>query len=162
MRGGALPPALLFAALGLAIAFLGKKAIAACLAILALTALVVGLSVRIGPEWRDTVFLGCWISLLVNAASVYLPRKIGPPIAFALAVNTGVWGGAVISASGGPLDFPKSLVCVLVCLPACGDQPARRQIAVLVLASWLIAVALLAGTLQITTPTPGYLPDHMD
>jgi hypothetical protein len=38
----------------------------------------------------------------------------------------------------------------------------KRQIVVKVFASWLIAIALLSATLQVTTPTPGYVPDHMD
>jgi hypothetical protein len=161
VRGGALPPALLFAALGLALSFAPRRTSVLCLAALAATALVVG-SIKIGPQWRDDVFLGCWISVIAAAASVHLPRGPGPRLALLLAFNTGFWGGAVISAAGGPLDFFEALPWALLCLPGRWLVATRRSIAIKVLSSWLIAVALLALTLQITTPTPGYAPDHMD
>jgi len=28
--------------------------------------------------------------------------------------------------------------------------------------SWIIAIAVLAGTLQLLAVTPGYLPDHLE
>jgi hypothetical protein len=31
-----------------------------------------------------------------------------------------------------------------------------------IVSSWLIAVALLAATLQMLPVTPGYLPDHLE
>ena len=161
MRGGALPPALLFAAFGLALSFAPRRAVAVCLATLVAVAVAVGF-INSGPQWQDDVFMGCWISLVVAAASVHLPNGLGPRLALILAINTGLWGGAVISVSGSNLDFLKSLPIALLCLPGGWLVATRRQIAIKVLTSWLIAVALLAGTLQITTPTPGYVPDHMD
>jgi hypothetical protein len=38
----------------------------------------------------------------------------------------------------------------------------RVPIAPKVVSSWLIAVALLAATLQVLPVTPGYLPDHLE
>jgi hypothetical protein len=161
VRGGALPPALLFAAFGFALSFAPRRLFAACLA--ALVAVAVAVSrVRIGPQWDDDVFLGCWISVLIAAGSVHLPKGLGPRLALVLAVNSGLWGGAVISAAGGPLDLLKALPWALLCLPGAWLVATKRQIVIKVLTSWLIAVALLAGTLQITTPTPGYVADHMD
>lgn len=161
MRGGALPPALLFAAFGFALAFGPRRMLAPCLALMALVAIAFGF-VRIGHQWQDAVFMGCWISVIIAAAVVHLPGGVGPRLALVLALNTGIWGGAVISAAGGSLDFIKALPCALVCLPGSWLVATKRQIVIKVLTSWLIAVALLSATLQITTPTPGYVPDHMD
>jgi hypothetical protein len=38
----------------------------------------------------------------------------------------------------------------------------RAPIVVKVVSSWLIAVAVLAATLQFLPVTPGYMPDHLD
>ena len=161
MRGGALPPALLFAALGLALAFGPRKRFGWAILAAAVPALVVSL-VPIGPQWADAMFLGCWISLVVTALCVHLPRGLGPWLAIALALNAGFWGGAVIGVAGKLIDLAISLPWILLALPGSWLVTSKRQIAVKVIASWLIAVALLSATLQITTPTPGYVPDHMD
>ena len=161
MRGGALPPALLFAALGLALAFAPRKSVPWCLVLTVVAAVLAGM-VKVAAKWNDDVFLGCWVSLIITAASVHLPRGLNAPLVLILALNTGIWGGAVISASGGALDYLKSLPFILLCFPAGWLVATKRQIVIKVLSSWLIAVALLALTLQITTPTPGYVPDHMD
>jgi len=161
MRGGALPPALLFAAFGFALSFAPRRWFAPCLIILLIVSIGVG-RVRIGANWQDPIFLGCWVSVIAAAACVHWPGGVGPRLAVVLAINTGIWGGAVIAVAGGSLDFVKSLPCALVCLPGGWLVATRRQIVIKVLSSWLIAVALLASTLQITTPTPGYVPDHMD
>ena len=79
-----------------------------------------------------------------------------------LAIDVGIWGGAVIAVAGKPLDLALSAPWLLLALPGGWLVRTKRQIAVKVLASWLIAVSLLVATLQITTPTPGYVQDHMD
>jgi len=161
MRGGALPPAVLCAALGFALAFAPRRVVLPCvLALTAVAALVVWLGV--GASWRDTAFTGCWISVVLVAGSVHLPRGLPAWLALALAVNVGVWVGAVIAVAGAPLDLAKSVPCVLLCLPGAWLVATHRPIALKVAASWLIAVAVLIATLPVTTPTPGYMPDHMD
>ena len=161
MRGGALPPALLFAAFGLALAFAKRRSLLPAILATAVIAALVSF-VPIGGQWADPCFLGCWISVLIAAVSVHLPRGLGPRLAILLAVDIGVWGGAVIAVAGKPLDLALSAPWLLLALPAGWLVRTKRQIAVKVLASWLIAVSLLAATLQITTPTPGYVQDHMD
>jgi len=161
VRGGALPPALLIAALGLALAFAPRKIFIPAMIAMAIPAVVVGF-VPIGQQWADPLFFGCWASVLACALAVHLPRGLGPRLAILLALDGGFWAGAVIAVAGKPIDLLISLPCVLLALPGAWLVATKRQIAVKVLASWLIAVALLAATLQITTPTPGYVPDHMD
>lgn len=161
MRGGALPPALLCAALGLALGFAPRRVWAPCLAVLIAVAFAAS-RVKVPPAWLDGVFAGCWISVVLAAASVHLPRGIGRNTALALSANAGLWSGAVIAGAGVPLDLLKALSLALLCLPAGWMVGRGWGVAVKVASSWLIAIALLAAFLPVTTPTPGYAPDHMD
>lgn len=161
MRGGALPPALLFAALGLALAFAPRRILIWAALAAAVPALLLSF-VPFGQQWADPLFLGCWVSVLAAAGAVHLPRGLGPRLAMLLALDVGVWAGAVIGVAGKPVDLAESLPCLLLALPGGWLVATRRPIVVKVFSSWLIAIALLSATLQITTPTPGYVPDHMD
>jgi hypothetical protein len=112
--------------------------------------------------WLDWVFLGCWLSVAASAATVHLRGELRPRWAFAASLNAGFWSGAVIALGGSRLDLLKALPCVLVLFPAALVIALRATIAVKVVASWLIAMAVLAATLQFLPVTPGYLPDHLD
>jgi hypothetical protein len=79
-----------------------------------------------------------------------------------LSINAGIWSGAEVALTGSRLDLAKALVCVLLLIPASCVVSWRAPISVKVVASWLIAVAILAATLQFLPVTPGYLPDHLD
>jgi hypothetical protein len=161
MRGGVLPPALLFAAFGLALAFAPRRAwLPSLLAVLA--ALGACAFVRVPDNWLEGVFLGCWISVIVTAASVHLTRGLSPHAALGLAVNAGVWASLVVSLSGSRLDLAKALPWVLVVFPAAWLVGRYASIPVKVVSSWIIAIAVLAATLQFLPVTPGYLPDHME
>jgi hypothetical protein len=162
MRGGALPPALLAAALGFALAFAPRRAIlpglVAFIAMAALASLW-----RPDPRLADAIFYACWGSVVITALSVHLPTRFtGLAVALALAANAGLWAGAVIAVAGAPSDLAKSLPWVLICLPAAWLIGRRFQIAIKVVASWLVAVSVLAAALPATTPTPGYVGDHME
>jgi hypothetical protein len=50
----------------------------------------------------------------------------------------------------------------LALLPAVWIVDRRVLIALRVVASWLIAVAMLGAMLQFLPVTPGYMPDHME
>lgn len=161
MRGGALPPALLASALGFALAFVPKKTIAPGIASFAGVAVAASF-VKTDPAWTDAIFYACWASVVVTALCVHIPRP--PPLGavLALSANAGLWAGAVISAAGAPLDLAKSLPFVLICLPASWLIAHRLGIAIKVVASWLVAVSVLAAALPTLTPTPGYVGDHME
>ena len=160
MRGGALPPALLCAAFGLALAFAPRKSIPLAFATL-LIAAVAASFLKIEPSWQDGVFFGCWASVVIAGLSVHLPKGLDRRLALVLAANSGLWVGAVIAAAGAKPDLLKSLPFALLCLPGAWLVATGRGIALKVLASWLIAIAILAAALQFV-PTPGYKPDHMD
>lgn len=161
MRGGALPPALLCAAVGLALAFAPRRAWVPSLVTLTMTTAVLA-ALPIPSEWLEGVFLGCWASVGATAVMVHLPRGMTPSGAVGLSFNAGLWSGAEIVLAGSRLDIVKAVACVLLLFPAAFVVDWRAPIMVKVVASWLVAVAILAAALQFLPVTPGYLPDHLD
>ena len=159
MRGGVLPPALLFAALALALAFAPRRAVLS-IVVAAIGALVVS-RLAIPVRWQEAVFLGCWASIALAAAAVHLPRGIGPHLAPLLGLNTGLWAGAVVAVSGAPRDLTMALPLLLSAWPLRWLVARGGGLAIKVVSSWLIAVAILAAALS-AVPTPGYVPDHME
>jgi hypothetical protein len=160
LTGGALPAALLCAAVGLALGFAPRKAWTASL--LALAAAAVGAMLPpLGPAWREAFLLGCWFSLLLAAVAVHLPQGIGVRLAILLAANSGFWAGGVINLTAQPIHLLVALPWALLCFPAGWITSKRRGVVLKVVISWLAAVALLAAALP-TISTPGYEPDHMD
>ena len=156
-----MPPALLFLALGLALAFSPRRAWRPSLLAL-LATLGAGAFVRVPQTWLEGVFFACWISVIATAASVHLGRGLKTWAAIALSLNAAVWASAVVSLSGSKLDLLKALPCVLIFLPAAWVVSRYASIPVKVVSSWVIAVAVLAATLQLLPVTPGYLPDHLE
>ncbi len=161
MRGGALPPALLFAALGLALSFAPRRIIAPS-AVLAIVAAIGTSFLRVATTWEDPIFLGCWIGVALAAASVHIPGGVRPAWAVILSLNSGLWGGAVIAAAAPRLDLAIAASAVVICIPGAWLVATGRGIAVKVASSWLIAIGVLALCLQLAPTTPGYKPDHMD
>jgi hypothetical protein len=161
MRGGVVPPALLFLALGLALTFASPRVWAPSLLAL-LATLGAGAFVRLPQTWLEGVFFSCWVSVIAAAASVHLRGGLKAWAAVALSLNTAVWASAVVSLSGSQLDLLKALPCVLIFLPASWVVGRYASIPVKVVSSWVIAVAVLAVTLQMLPVTPGYRPDHLE
>jgi hypothetical protein len=161
MRGGVLPPALLFAALGLALAFAPRRAWAPSLLTLFATMGLVSFA-AVPSTWLEGVFLGCWISVIATAASVHLSHGLSCPTALGLSLNAGVWASVVVSVSGSHLDLLAALPWALIVFPAAWVVKRYASIPVKVLSSWIIVIAVLAATLQLLPVTPGYLPDHME
>lgn len=161
MRGGALPPALLCIALGLALAYAPPRARLWSILGLVVTDMAI-VFVPIPPHWVEGIFLGCWTSTAVSALAVHLRSGLTSRGAFALSMNAGLWCGAVTALAGSRLDMLKALPCVFVVIPAAFIVARRVPIVVNVLSSWLIAVAILAATLQFLPVTPGYMPDHLE
>jgi hypothetical protein len=68
----------------------------------------------------------------------------------------------LVALGGAQIELLKALPGVLVFWPAAWIAGLRAPVVVKVVSSWLIAVAVLAATLQLLPVTPGYLPDHME
>jgi hypothetical protein len=156
-----LPAALLFAALGLALAFAPRSARRPSFLVL-LAGIGASSVLAIPGTWTEGVFFGCWISVIATALSVHLVRGVGRFIAIALALNAGIWTSAVVNLSASRLSVLLYLPCVLIVIVASWLVNRRNSVAVKVVSSWIIAVAALAATLQLLPVTPGYLPDHME
>jgi hypothetical protein len=110
----------------------------------------------------DTVFIGCWASVILCTAIVYLRPGLASFGSLALSLNAGFWSGCVIGVAGSARDLFESLPCALVVLPAAWVVIKGHAIVVKVACSWLFAIAVLATTLQFLPVTPGYLPDHVE
>jgi hypothetical protein len=161
VRGGALPPALLYASVGLALAFAPPRAwLPSVFTMTAATCALAAFSIP--RDLLEGVFLGCWVSVAATAATVHLPRGLTARSAVALSLNAGVWSGAEVALAGSRFDIVEAFVCILLLIPGSFVVRQRAPIIVKVVASWLIAVAVLAATLQFLPVTPGYLPDHLD
>lgn len=129
--------------------------------LLAAAAAMLTEAVGVPANWREAVFLGLWASTAASAVSVHLKGGPGPRLARALSINAGFWSGAAVSVAGSPPDLAKALPTMLVLLPTAWCVRRGWGIGAKVLASWLIAIALLSAALPLV-PTPGYQPDHME
>ena len=160
MRGGTLPAALIFAALGFALAFAPRRIRTPALLAAAIAAAVL-LLIPPGADYAEAVYFTCWACVIGAAASVHLPGGLPQPAAVALALACGAAAGAVIALAGNVPDLAAAAAAALVIVPASWLVGSGRGIAVKVVTSWLIAIALLAAALPLT-PTPGYAPDHLE
>jgi hypothetical protein len=161
MRGGIVPPALLCAALGLALAFAPRNTWVPSVCAL-LSTLAVLTFVPIPGAWLEGAFLGCWISVIATAGSLQLFTKVNSNAALILSINAGAWSSAVTRLSGSRLDLLEAVPWLLMLWPASWIARRYGSIPLKVVSSWLIAVAALWITLQLLPVTPGYLPDHME
>ena len=160
MRGGFLPPAILIAALGLALAFVPLRRALIAAAMMVLVALAAWWATP-PKSWIEPIFVGCWLSVIATAGLVHRPLKLPPALFFAAAANVGLWAGLVISVAGKARDLTIALPCILLLFVGRPIVERGWGIGVKVVASWLTAVAILA-TMVSLTPTPGYMQDHME
>jgi len=156
---GVLPPLLVAVSFAIAIANDGARFRA--LMVFVATAAVAALG-PVPESWSDAAHLACWISIVACGGVAYASHAVGSRVTIALAICAGVSAGAVIT----PADAQAIVVLVplAVVVTICAARAAARRlpIAPKVVASWLIAVALLATLLQTLPVTPGYLPDHLE
>ncbi|MDB5713573.1 MAG: hypothetical protein JWO15_970 [Sphingomonadales bacterium] len=160
MRGGILPPGLLCVALGLALAFALPRQAWRAVAVLVPIAVCVWWF-QFPPKYLEIAFLGCWISVIATAGLVHLPGSVPSAAAIFAGANAGFWSGGLSSLAGSGRDLMIALLCTLVFLPARALVVRGWGIGPKIVASWLMAIAVLASMLPLT-PTPGYVPDHME
>ena len=160
MRGGFLPPAILIAALGLALAFIPIRRALIAAGLMIVVTLIAWWS---GPpaRWIEPIFVGCWLSVIATAGLVHRPLKLPPAVFLLAAANVGLWAGLVTSVAGKPRDLAIAVPCILLMFVGRPIVVRGWGIGVKVVASWLTAVAILA-TMVSLTPTPGYVQDHME
>lgn len=115
----------------------------------------------IPAQYETVAFIGLWLSVAATAAFAIFSPEHGTRFAIPLAINAGIWAGGLATVSsnrtGLALAFPFGLVFML------GQWLGRNGygVAVKVLASWAIAIAMLAFFVTLI-PTAGYEADHME
>lgn len=117
-------------------------------------ALPASMFVRLPEAWREGMMLGCWMTVIATAASVYLISGPG----FFGAVALSLLAGVSVELVGSPID----LLWLGIVWPAAWVARQRASVALSVVASWVIAVAALALALHLLPVTLGDMPDHME
>ncbi len=160
MRGGALPAAMVIAALALTLGFVSRRTAALALGAATVAALLAS-QMTVPDNWVEAAFLLCWVSIGLISLFVYWPRRVHDGIVVGLGLLAGFATGSVIAAEGTPTDLLRILPAALIVVPASIAVSRGYAIAPRVLASWLVAVALLAAIIPHVVVHPGYVPDHM-
>ena len=162
MMGGDVAAGLLLAVCAFMLAFVPRRIMA--------TGIVAGVAMTIAVvvSWQmlpvKVAFAGCWISLIVTAMLVYFPQVLrhAPWAAPVLAANTGFWAGQVILVEGDWHDLVPVLPVWLAVVPAIVCVARGWVLPVRIVTSWLLAVALLVGSIPYLVVHPGYEADHKE
>ena len=160
MNAGILPLLLLGLTLGLALSVAPRaKALRVWLA----ASVAAAVMVLVGSSAEQLIVLqrGLLISIVVTAGLVYLPRDWVARALMLLGINAGIWLGLVASAGQMRYIIPVALLLALVLIPTQGIGVRGAAIGVRVVASWMIAIGVLAICVTMV-PTPGYEEDHME
>ena len=161
MNGGLLPAMLVYAAFAIALANAPRAICVRALAALVATSTTVAV-VHLPVAWTGAAHLACWTCVVACGASACAANGLGWRAAIGLALPSGAAAGAIVTLAGAPVAFGLVPLVAVVTLLAARAASRRVPIATKVVSSWLIAVALLAVTLQLLPVTPGYLPDHLE
>jgi hypothetical protein len=162
MTGALVAAGLLLAVVAFALAFASSRGMASGAGAAALTCLTM---VELVPtQLFQWAFAGCWVSLILTALLVYFPMPqrrfawVGP----LLGVNGGVWAGTVIATEASLADSLPVVLVLLLCVPARLMVGRGWSLALRIVTSWLLAVALLVGSIPLLVVHPGYVPDHKE
>ena len=86
------------------------------------------------------------------------------PLVLAIALNAGIWAGLLASLQPDGLSSLAGLAIGIsgfaILVPARLLLRTPLHLGLRIVASWLVAVSVLAAGLPLI-PTPGYEPDHM-
>lgn len=160
MTGTAVAAGLLLAVLACALAFLPFRTAVAGAVIAAAATVVAAWTIK--PVEEDIALIMCWVSLAIAAFCVFWPRyaqqRIVPVLLFC--AMAGSWAGLVLGRPDGVGQAAVVATTLLLTFPAAICVKRGWVIAPRILTSWLLAVALLAGTIPHLVDHPGYVPDH--
>ena len=159
MNGGLVPLLLLSASIGLMLAFVATRAmIIGLIAFVGAALLALAFPLGMSP---NMLFAGLWLSMIAATILVYVPVVRWSFAAIPLCLNAGFWLGSCAALSGDSTAPALGLLPALVAIPAKWLTRREFDIAIKVVASWLIAIASLSLFVSLV-PTPGYKPDHME
>ncbi len=112
-------------------------------------------------KWETAALVALWVSAAVTAGLCYLPRGVNGLSLVVASVNAGIWLGVVAHSAGGVAGIASASPLALLFLPAAWLLKKELGAAVKIMASWIVAVSILAAMVAIS-PVPGYAPDHME
>lgn len=161
MNGGILPLLMIFATVGLALSLVGRRDALLGLAAILMSALAVSLFLHVPPEASKFIFAGLFVSTIITASSLYLPRAWPRSWTISVALNAGGWAGALASVSAMQNALCLGLPLCLLCLPGRWIDRRGFGLGLKVAASWMIAISSLSLFVSMM-PHPGYVPDHME
>ena len=159
MNAGILPICLLFVAFGLTLSFASLRDALLGAICLAVTALLVA-SLNVSASALEPVFVGLWVSCIATVALMHVSRHLKTGLAVAVGLNAGAWTGALAAITPLRSMLLYALPILLLVIPGQWLVGRGYGIALKVVGSWVVAVAILAIFVSLT-PTPGYKPDHM-
>lgn len=160
MNGGFIPTLLLCATIALMLSFTNRRVAWFGLAGMTATAAVLAL-IALPPSFAPAVLIGVFATIIVAAALTYLPPALARSWAIPLAVVAGAEVGMMASLSGRKIDLLFALPLSLLFLPGRWIVARGYGLGIKIVASWMIAIALLS-TFVSMTPTPGYQADHRE
>lgn len=160
MNSGILPFLLMSSSVALALTIAPLRLGLFSAAGFAAAALLIAL-IAVPDSAEEAILTGFWLSAIVAAALVLVPAKLPASVASIVAINAGLWFGALMTVTEQGLSAALALAVATFFVPARWFRCRGGEIVLKVLSSWIIAVSALA-TLVSLVPTPGYEPDHME
>ncbi len=110
---------------------------------------------------QGAIFTGLWLSMVVAAVLVYVPVSRWSVAVLPISLIAGFWSGACAGLTGSRAALLIGILPLFISIPARWLTRGKFNIAVKVVASWMIAIASLSLFVSLI-PTPGYKPDHME
>ncbi len=158
MRDVALPAAMTLMMVGLMLGSQPPKT--ALPAALAAAGLVVLCSLGALPLSADAGIFACCSATALLSFAVYWPRLLPQRAVVVVALAGAVVAGLGLGVAPNPARSYPALFGLMTAVPALIAERYNFGIAARVVASWLIAVAVLAAVLPYVIAHPGYVPDH--
>jgi hypothetical protein len=153
------PAAMVFASLGLMLAYVPRRLAAACIALAVVLALATS-QLQFGESAKDAAIMLCCAVVSVLAIRTYWPSPLAQLNYLAIAAMAGVASGTAFAASIPSSTLWQPLLASLTIVPARLVVERGYPVPPRVVASWLVAVAILAALLPYIVEHPGYVADH--
>ena len=153
------PAAMVFAALGLMLAFVPRKTAAASILVAIVLAFLAS-RLQLDETANDAAIMLCCVAISVLAFRTYWPSPVQRLNGLAISAVAGIVSGTAIAASAPPSSIWQPMLASLVVVPAMAAVERGYAIVPRVVASWLVAVAILAALLPYVVAHPGYVPEH--
>lgn len=162
MIGAGMAGGLLLITIGFAFGFLPgphRKEIVTLAVVLVAVGALVSSRVPAGP-----VVNACWFSGLVTGIVIYLPRLLAQrTTATAIVCGIAALVAGLAIGKNGPVAVLLHITAFVALVALAVSVVARGWgLALRVMTSWVLAVALLVGSMPYLVTHPGYVPDHRE